>query len=132
MLCNSTITPPPLSYTRALLAGKSHVMYITARIFSYRQIHSKPSGSGAKSPGSQMLVSTLGSILTHFLSTITNKLLGYFPVNLDQFAASGNKQDVNRSSGSCARALERNDPFLGVEPTPVCGDRTRCLCRQQI
>eukprot|EP00116_Pleurobrachia_bachei_P016324 sb/3476586/ len=52
---------------------------------------------------------------------------GYFPwgeisgkpdyrfdfINLDQFAASGNKRDINRSSGSCARALERHDPFLG-------------------
>eukprot|EP00116_Pleurobrachia_bachei_P017232 sb/3477494/ len=66
---------------------------------------------GAKSLGSQIIDLTSVSILTHFL--LTDKLLGYFPVNLDQFAASGNKQDVNRSSGSCARALERHDPFLG-------------------
>eukprot|EP00116_Pleurobrachia_bachei_P018573 sb/3478835/ len=52
-----------------------------------------------------------GQILTNFL--LTDKLLGYFPVNLDQFAASGKKRDVNRSSGSSAKALERYDPILG-------------------
>eukprot|EP00116_Pleurobrachia_bachei_P004381 sb/3464643/ len=39
---------------------------------------------------------------------------------------SENKRDVNRSGGSCARALERHNPFLGADPTPVCGDHTRC------
>eukprot|EP00116_Pleurobrachia_bachei_P018584 sb/3478846/ len=68
-------------------------------------------GSGAKSPERQIKDLTSVSISTHFL--LTDKFPGYFPVNLDHFAASGNKRDVNRSSGSCTRALERHDPFLG-------------------
>eukprot|EP00116_Pleurobrachia_bachei_P009014 sb/3469276/ len=46
----------------------------------------------------EVCLSTGRSMLTNFL--LTDKLLGYFPVNLDQFEASGNKRDVNRSSGS--------------------------------
>ena len=65
----------------------------------------------AKTLRSQIINLTSVSILTHFL--LTDKLLGYFPVNLDQFAVSGNKRDVNQSSGSRARALERHDPFGG-------------------
>ena len=77
----------------------------------YLQIQSKRPGSGAKTLGSQIINLTSVSILTHFL--LTDKLLGYFPVNLDQFPVSGNKRDVNQSSGSRARALERHDPFWG-------------------
>eukprot|EP00116_Pleurobrachia_bachei_P008108 sb/3468370/ len=81
-----------------------------------REIHSKPSGSGAKSPESQIKDLTSVSILTHFL--LTDKLLGYFPVNLDQFAASGN---VSKQTGC------KSVQWI---PSPMCGDRTRWLCRQ--
>eukprot|EP00116_Pleurobrachia_bachei_P017992 sb/3478254/ len=87
---------------------------------TYLPLSSKTHARSSETLGSQIMHLTSVSILTRFL--LTAKLLGYFPVNLNQFAASGNKRDVNRSSGSCARALERHEP--------ECGDRTRCLCHQ--
>ena len=106
-------------------AGYFPVLTRPQPFFWYLQTRSKRPGSGAKTLGSQIMNLTSVSILTHFL--LTDKLLGYFPVNLDQFAASGNKRDVNRSSGSCARALERHDPFLGGGADTYVRARSRSL-----
>eukprot|EP00116_Pleurobrachia_bachei_P012676 sb/3472938/ len=80
----------------------------------YLPISSKTHGRSAETLGSQIMDLTSVSILTRFL--LTDKLLGYFSVNLDQFAASG----INTRHVYTPSAI----------PTLMCGDHTRCLCRQ--